>query len=224
MPDCILRKWICGNVASDWDSLQSKIDEKTESWERLHSNYSELWAIEPEPDRIEEANGIASLKRKEAFAIYLDLANQGSIIGMLMAGWYYEFGSSSAETPDYDLAAHWYIRAINQRSWLATLAYARLSAKKGQYEDCEAVLADGVRKGWAPAYFWLAWYRHKQSPGRQAYGEIQRLLQYAAEQGHPGAKFQLARRMGRGKFGIRQIPHGIRLFGREVNALMAEQG
>ncbi len=99
---------------------------------------------------------------------------------------------------------------------MATRYYAQLLAKHQYFAECEAVLNDGVDQDWIPAFFWLADFRLRQSRSRKTYREIQPLLEYAAEQGHPWAQLLLARLMVKGKFGFGLMLRGYRLFREQV--------
>lgn len=94
---------------------------------------------------------------------------------------------------------------------MATIHYARLLAELGHHDACERTLENGVASDFVPAYFWLARCRYEQSKTPRVRREVRPLLEYAADKGHPEAKLLLARWMGLGKFGLRDIPRGWRL-------------
>ncbi len=81
----------------------------------------------------------------------------------------------------------------------------------GRHEECQMILQDGVRLDFAPAYFWLGWLRYLQTKTPEMRNEVKPLLEHAAQQGHPAAKFFLSRWMARGKLGLRNVPRGWKL-------------
>lgn len=123
---------------------------------------------------------------------------------------FYEWGTAVEASPEWALV--YYHRAICAGSWMATLGYARVLQERGEFEQCDAVLEDGVRLGFIPSYFWLAWYRYKRSPNRKTRFAVLPLMQRAADEGHPFAKYILGRWMARGELGLRNIPRGFRMF------------
>ncbi|MGQ0589217.1 MAG: hypothetical protein ACT4N8_06760 [Sphingosinicella sp.] len=144
-----------------------------------------------------------------AFRMLLEAAEAGSAWATEAVARHYHAGTVVAA--DFDHAADHYYRAICAGSWLATIGYARLLAEHGDADESEAVLEDGVRQDFVPAYFWLARLRYDRSPTRATCREIRSLLDYAAKRGHPDAKQTLGRLMMKGKFGIFAIPRGLRL-------------
>lgn len=92
---------------------------------------------------------------------------------------------------------------------MATINYARLLSELGHHDECERVLQDGVASDFIPAYFWLAQLRYQQPrTAKERREKILPLIKYAADKGHPAAKFLFARWMVRGEFGSRYIPRG----------------
>ena len=179
------------------------------NWEIASSNYGTLFADEPDVDRLNQANAIWDSDAKGAAEVYHDLAALGSVSAMTELGNCYGWGRGV--TADFDKAVARFRQAIGAGSWLATLSYAHFLAKHRCFPDCEAVLEGGVDAEWVPAYFWLAWYRLEQSNSLKTYSEIRPLIEYAAKNGHPAARYFFVRFMMKGKFGIREIPHGFRL-------------
>ena len=221
--NCVLCKWLLRWLAPKLTSGAGNcISDKSTAWEWVHSNDYELWEREPDTDRLKQADALGVSDPAAAFEIYRDLAEQGSIRAMHQVAWQYGFGKGKLVAPDYDLAADWYIKAISAGSWMATRYYAQFLAMHRHFAHCEAVLQDGVTNEWVPAFFWLAWYRHEQSRSRKTYREIEPLLGHAAQHGHPFARLLLARLMSTGKFGLRKIPRGIRLYREQIAICVAE--
>jgi TPR repeat protein len=193
---------------------------RTDKWDRQHANRNELLRREADRDRLEQAYELhMSADSEAAFAIWHALAEQGSVWAMIELGRCYEDGDAVAT--DLDMAEAWYERAFAGGSQIAMLDYAKLAARRGDYATCEDVLRVGVEQNWAPALFWLAWYRIKQSKTKQTYRAIRPMLKNAAAQGHPGAMMVLANFMVRGKYGLLRRPVG---FLRLLRASMADVG
>lgn len=211
---CRLCTWLCDRFCADFNA---SIWDRSDPWERAHSNEYDLWSAETDGNRalIEQAYGLDETDPEAAFRIRLEAAQSGSVWAMELVAWHYDTGT--LVEADFGQAQQYYRDALSAGSWMATIKYAQLLAKHGHFELCESLLEDGVRSDFVPAHFWLAWFRVKQSRSRKTCREIRPLLEHAAEQGHPGAKLVLARLMARGKFGLRAIPESFRLF-REVAA------
>lgn len=206
-----VRRWLGIEEELGCEALWQSHWDQANGWEREHSNQDELWWTDSEWNRalIEKAQAWYDADPEAAFRLLLEAAEGGSAWAMESVAWHYDTGTVVAA--DFDRAADYYCRAICAGSWMATIGYARLLAEHGYFVECEKVLRDGVRLDFVPAYFWLARLRYERSPTRATCREIRPLLDYAADQGHPGAKQTLGRLMVMGKFGILAIPRGLRL-------------
>lgn len=206
-----LRRWLGMETELDCDALWRSHLDQCEAWEQANSNQDELWWSESGRNRelIEQAWVLRNADPEAAFRMLLEAAEAGSAWAMQSVGSHYHTGTVVAA--DFDRAADYYRRAISAGSWRATIAYARLLAEQGHVEECEEILEDGVRQNFVPAYFWLARLRYDRSPSRATCHEIRPLLDYAAGQGHPGAKQTLGRLMVKGKFGFFAIGKGLKL-------------
>lgn len=192
------------------DRWHARLWEKSDAWERAHSNESELWSEEPVRNRelIDRAYSAWTTDPAAAFRLYLEAAEAGSAWAMEAVALHYQTGIAVAA--DLDKAREYYDRAIGAGSWMATIHYARFLAEHGRHDDCRRVLEDGVASDFVPACFWLAWFRYEQGKSRKVCREIRPMLEYAAGKGHPGAQVTLARWMTWGRFGLSEIPAGIR--------------
>lgn len=181
------------------------------AWERAQSNESELWSEESDQNRelIEQALAIRKTDPSGAFQRHVEAAEAGSVWSMQKVGWHYWTGTGVAA--DFGKALEYYYRAIRAGSWMATIDYARVLEELGHHDHYERVLEDGVGSDFVPAYFWLAWCRYERSKTRDMCREVRPMLEYAAGKGHPAAKRMLARWMLLGKFGLRDIPGGVKL-------------
>jgi hypothetical protein len=206
---CRLCAWLCDRICPP-DSSASGFWRASFDWEQA---YASDWEP-PEQGatfrkRRQEAKELLDEDPAAAFAIHRELAEDGSPFSMLKTGWNYESGRGTAV--DLAAAEEFYRRALCAGSWKATLSYAGMLFKRGADSAWPSTLGDGADKGFIPAFFWLAWYRYKRAPGRKTAREVRPLLETAAGAGHPGARLMLARWKASGKFGLREIPNGIRL-------------
>jgi TPR repeat protein len=166
-----------------------------------------MWSKETDSCRGKlDAAAAMSESNPAALQLYLEAAEEGSVVAMGRVAWQFWTGTGTA--PDFGKAQEYYRRAIQGGSWTATIHYARLLDQLGHHDACDRVLEDGVAAGYVPAYFWLAWLRYQRSRTRETCREVRPLLEYAAKCGHPGAKRKLAQWMVLGKFGARERFHG----------------
>lgn len=188
------------------------------AWESAHSNKNEIFGREADPEALRLASTLYSSDPQAAFQMWLDLAGRGSVWSMFEVAQSYREGCGVAR--DLGEAEKWCQRAFHGGHQLAMLKCAEIAAEHGNYPTAEAILQTGIEQDWAPAIFWLAWYRHKQSESREAYRNIRPLLEDAAQRGHPGAQLILGRFMAKGKFGLMKIAAGwksLYLLGRAIS-------
>jgi len=175
-----------------------------DAWDEAQANDQALFGSDPYKDELDEITD-----PQDAFRRTLSLAEQGSVLAMIGVGTGYLYGR--LVEADTGLGEDWYRRAAERGSRYAQLRLGKALGARGDFDGCERVFAIGTDQDWAPAQFWLAWYRLRRSQSRATYREVQPLLEKAAAQGSPAARWLLGKRMTRGAFGIRHIPRGIRM-------------
>jgi TPR repeat protein len=180
------------------------------SWDFKQTNDGDVWNNESGRADIDEALEIWKTDKTLGFQLYLALAEQGSVFCMGKVAYLYWLGIGVSA--DVERAEFWNRRAFERGSTRAMLEYAKLLAARGDFRGAEAVYEKGAADGWAPAQFWLAWYRLKRSDTRQMWLRVRPLLESAAAQGSPAAQRELGRALSVGRFGIREIPRGLKLF------------
>lgn len=181
---------------------------KSYEWEWKHDNIVEIESHEPDLEKFGEACELfASEEIEQALNIWFELAEHGSARSMYEIGLCYQYGGSVSIDPIE--AQKWFERAFAKGSQAALLRCAWAAASRQDYSACEEILKVGVDQDWAPAIFWLAWYKVKQSTDKASYQTILPLLRKAAKRGHPAANFFLTNFMVRGKFGVACIPLGF---------------
>jgi hypothetical protein len=211
---CRVCSWLCDRFCPENRAGSTAFWKASWQWEREASNEWDLWSADSDGNHalVDRAVDMYAMDRIAALQLYREAAEAGSVWSMEMVGWFYDSGAIGE--PDYALARDYYYRAVCAGSWTATIRYAILLEKRGYHEDWPRVLEDGVRATFIPAYFWLAWFRYKHSRTRKMCREVRPLLEAAARNGHPGAKFTIALWKARGRFGLQEIPAGFRmLFG-----------
>jgi TPR repeat protein len=175
-----------------------------EAWDDAQANDQALFDSDPYKDELNEITD-----PHEAFQRALSLAERGSVAAMIGVGTGYLYGR--LVKADTGLGEDWYRRAAEHGSRYAQLRLGKALGARGDFDGCEQVFTIGADQNWAPAQFWLAWYRLRRSRTRATYLEVQPLLEKASAQGSPAARWLLGKRMSRGTFGIRHIPRGIRM-------------
>jgi TPR repeat protein len=180
-----------------------------ETWTYGQVNDWVILDADPDKDRAREATALIASDPERAFPLVIALAQQGSIWSMIQTAWCYHKGLGvEANASDSE---SWYQRAYEAGSDRALLDYARILAARGDVALLAAVYGAGAARNWTPAALRLARLRLRQSTTRETLLEARPVLERAAEQGSPGAQFLLARNMGSGRFGLREVIRGHRL-------------
>lgn len=210
MPNCRFCAWVRRIVCPTCEAAMAAFWDAMFAWENAETGYSELYYEEPEAVRaqLQETFDLEPGHPEQAFANRLELAEAGSPTAMYLIARAYDTGSGVSA--DSWQAMNWYYRAICAGSWTATIDYARLLDKVGEYEACDQVLKDGIDADLATSRYLLARLRYERAPGRKAAREVRPLLDRASKQGHPGAEREISRLMFLGKFGFGQIREGSR--------------
>jgi TPR repeat protein len=183
---------------------------ETYEWEDAQAEDEETWQAERDKERVLKAITLNEHGEVgQAFELWLRLAEAGSVWSMGQVACWYEFGTGVS--PDLAKAEEWYRRAAVGGLRLATLRYAALVRGRRDYARVEAIFSSDFFRDWPPAWFWLAYSRLRQSNRRADYMRALPLLERASMSGCPIAKLLLAQWMTWGRFGIRNIPRGLRL-------------
>lgn len=212
---CRLCSWLCERVCSEGLSKGSFWD-KSQQWEATYSHDWEPW--DENDERRARANDAVRLFKSEpedGMAQLVELADEGSVFAMRWVATIYRGGHGIER--NLVLAEDFFGRAISAGSWISTLSYSNLLYDRGAHDEWLATLADGVDKGFIPAFFWKAWNSYRRKPSRKIAEKVLPLLQRAAEAGHPGAKVLIAKWTARGRFGYRNIPEGFRMLRRATH-------
>lgn len=211
IPNCRLCSWLRKRICADCDAQFDALWKYTNGWEYWETGYYQLRDEEPDRNRelLDRADGLLEPNPTAAAAAYLELAESGSPTALYYIGWCFETGSGVGQ--DDWQAMDWYYKGTVAGSWTSALSYARLLNKHGHFDDCDAVLDDGVEAGLITAYYRKARYCYERNPGKKSAQEIRHLLDHAIAHDHPGAEVFLFELMVWGKFGFRNIVNGIKL-------------
>jgi TPR repeat protein len=181
-----------------------------DAWEFSQVNDRTIWDREAEQGRLREAHAVRERDPPAAFALLLDLAEQGSVWSMMQVALGYH--AALGVPRDMARAEEWYRRASEGGSQRALLEYIRLLWRRSDAARGEATLGGSAGDDWAPALYWRARFRLLRSKTpRRTLKEVRPLLERATELGSPAARRLLAAEMSLGRFGIREIPKGMRM-------------
>jgi TPR repeat protein len=194
----------------------------SKAWDSAQSNKGEILEREADRDGLMQAFDLSDSNPRAAFQLWLDLAGRGSVWSMHEVAMYYSGRSGFAREPGE--AEKWSRRGFEAGDQRALLQYVGIAMERGDFATAEAILQRGVDQDWAPALFWLAWYRHERSDTRETLRDIRPLLEGAALKGHPAAQMMLGRFLAHGKFGVREIPAGWKWLRRLASSVSAESG
>ena len=212
---CLLCTWICNRLAGP-DSGSRAVWRAAERWE---DDFAVKWEPAEADDalrqRWSEADSLFDDDPAASLAIHRKLAEGGSAYSMLKLAWHYD----NRTERDQAAAEEYYRQALCAGSWRATIGYAHRLFERGAHDKWPSTLGDGVQHGFIPSCYWLAWYTYERNPKARTAREVRPLLEAAAAAGHPGAKLILARWAASGKFGLREVPRGLRML-REIASVV----
>jgi TPR repeat protein len=194
-------------------------------WDYAQANDLEIWTADPNKDELRKAIALRKIDPENGFRQLLRLAESGSVWGMLETGVNYRDGAGA--TLDRQRAKEWEKLASENGCQTALLVYCTMLMTDGDLDGAIKALRIEAAKDWPPALYWLSVCRSRQSRSRKTMLEVRSLLERAAALGSPGAQRNLAIYMAKGRFGLREIPRGLRLlfrFARKmVSAIDAEE-
>jgi TPR repeat protein len=200
-------KWLSDKLAAAIEAPAcDELNQYFSDWDYAHANDQAMDAAETNWDRVREAYSLQDSDPEQAFDMFLALAEQGSVRGMIYVGWQYDNVRADTRKAEY-----WYRRAFEVGSEHALLSLAQLLYQRGAFDLYEDVCRASAENGWAPAMHRLAHVRLKRAKDRRTLSEVRDLLERAAQQNCPGAQYLLAQLLMRGRFGLREISRGTDL-------------
>jgi len=196
-------------MGTDLHTFRHWVWEESRKQERYAASKLKAQAREPDAARAMEIFKVLQTDPARGHALLVELADQGSAWAMEELGISYENGRHVSF--DLNEALRWYHKAVKASSFTAVISFARVLTKLGHHDRCDKFLSKNLECGFPAVHFWLAWYRIKRAKSHAAYREVKPLLEYAAKHGHIGAKVIVANAMARGRFGVSQIPSGLKM-------------
>lgn len=192
------------------EARQKILTEKFQTWFEAQSNNVALMERERDPAAIHEAYDMLETDPAESFRRFLALSENGSVWSMAMLGHLFENGTGTAV--NMRDAEQWYERAYQAGSDAGLIRLGDLYQDTGRWQKAQDVFRAGVARDFAPAMSRLA-SSYLSSPNRRKKrNEALMLLEGGSAAGDLSARQFLARSMARGRFGLRKIPAGFRLF------------
>jgi TPR repeat protein len=148
-----------------------------------------------------QAQSLLSENREAALTQLCELADQGSVLSMLIIGDTFRFQPRNPK--DFLNAKCWYSRAIKAGSVCARYRLAEALIITNNNADAATLYLEGIEKGEARSMYWLGqlYYRRMEK-----YDEGRALLKAAAARGHLTARLMLGSIEIRGRYGISLIP------------------
>ena len=196
--------------AKSWETNHKALWKFYRAWDYAQANDSVIWEDDTDIEGLIEAETLSKRDQNAGFRQFLALAEAGSVWAMDKVGHCYHSGRGVAA--DAALAEHWYRLSFDAGCTRALLDLGAVLASRGDFAGAEAVYGRGAADDWPPALFWLAVYQMKQSDSRATLDRARPLLERAMAKGSPAAQWVLGWLLLRGRFGLRDIPRGFKLY------------
>jgi TPR repeat protein len=209
MTESKLYRWFTFLLGSKQVSYDETLWRRISDWDRAAAGDVDQWWDEPHFESLLEIIDLWDSEPVTAYQKYSELADKGSVHAMIWLGHCYNYGHGTRA--DFENAYTSYGRAISAGSWVATLEIAKLLFKNGFNQEGVDFLEQGIEAEFTPANFWLARHYLKHSWSRKTFRSVRSLLDYAVDEGHPGAEALLAVAMLFGRYGIKDIRKGFTL-------------
>jgi len=193
----------------DLRTFRSRVWEQSRKQERYAASKLKAQAREPDTVRAMEIFKVLQTDPASGHTLLVELADQGSPWAMEELAISHESGRYVKL--DLNKSLRWYHKAVKASSFTAVISFARVLDKLGHHDRCDKFLSNNLDIGFPAIHFWLAWYRIKRSKSKNIYKEVKPLLEYASKNGHIGAQVVFANSMARGRFGILDIPKGLKM-------------
>ncbi len=193
----------------DTSGFAAERREALRAWEYAQTNDDAVFDADPFKDELMEAIRLHAVSPEEGFLQLLDFAERGSIYSANYVAWSYASGTGVQE--DEAQALTWYRRAYEGGSERGLLDYAQCLMATGRTDEAEKVYEAGWERNLVPAVYWLIRLRLRPTLPLADRLSWKPSLEWAAQSGHPAARFLLSKYLFRGWFGLGHIPAGGRL-------------
>lgn len=204
-----IKRWLAENWPRSGEALDNAVWDHSYNWESWAGSEIDFWWDQPDSEQLMAVAKLSETDPVAAFQGNSELTEKGCVHAIIWLGNSHRYGLGTE--PNFDKAYDCYTLAIAKGSWIATRDMAGLLFNNGNFAECEELLEEGIECDFIPAYFWLAWYRIQRSNTKDTFRKARPLLEHAAAEGHPHAEKYLAALMLRGRFGVREIPSGLKL-------------
>jgi TPR repeat protein len=202
-----IKTWLHAKLGmAEFVAAEARFSKK---WELAQTNDWSLLEADPLKDEVTAAIRRREEAPGEGFTPLLDLANRGSLYSMNYVAWCYAVGAGV--TKDWDQAQDWYRRSFEGGSDRGLLEYGAYLVSKGQFGEAEKVYETGWQRGFVPAVYRLIRNRLKPTLPLAERLAWKPSLEWAAEAGHPAARYMLSKYLFRGWFGVTGVPRGVKL-------------
>ncbi len=207
---CKICSWLCDRFCPP-ELSSNNFWESAYKWEDEFSRDWEPWEDDDNlRTEVSDAVKLIETNASQALRLLITLADKGSVRAMRWVGYLYDDHSGIEE--NQEMVGEYFHRALCAGSWGSTISYANFLYRQGEHNRWPSVLEDGMEQGFVPAFFWYSWNKYRLRPSNHVAREVRPMMLKAVEAGHPGAELMLARWTARGRFGLRKIPEGFRLF------------
>jgi hypothetical protein len=200
---CILCRFLINYFDPGWSDKADKLQSVLLP-QRLNSDA--IFEADPHSARLREIFEFSRTHCGEAFAQFLAFAEAGSVWSMLQVGNAYESGRGVAL--DRVRAEEWHSKAYEGGSDYGLVRAAMLAFRRSDVTKARTLLRVGVDRGLAPAMRYLAWMELKLS--RRDREEARALYEQAIASGDFPARMYFSRAKAIGRFGLKEVPAGIR--------------
>ena len=179
----------------------------------------ELMKLEPDIRRLQSAVNLLDRDRSAGIALLQELADTGSVVGMLHLAYAYQASADADEQKVRD----WYQAAYDHGSLSGLFSLGVNYYRRREFTEAERVFSEGAASGHLGCMYWLASTYIATGRKVERAGEIRVLLENAMKRGHIPAKHQLGWLMIHRTYGITNVPKGIFLLvtGAVAHARMA---
>jgi TPR repeat protein len=202
---CILCRYLIDRSDPGWTG---KADELQAAHRLYGLNNDAPFEADADPTRLREIYELWRSRPAEAFVQFLSLAESGSVWSMMQVGYAYETGRGVPL--DRVRAEDWYLKAHEKGSDYCLFRVSALAMRRSDFAKARTILDIGVARGLTRAMDYLAWMELKLSRNGEARRRARALYEQAIASGDFAARMSYAHAVARGRFGLREIPAGIR--------------
>lgn len=210
-----LMSWLRSTL--DTSEVAAGQREALQAWEYAQTNDEAVFDADPFKDGLMEAIGLQAVSPEEGFLQLLSFAERGSLYSANYVAWSYASGTGVRQNEEQALA--WYRRAYEGGSERGLLDYGQCLMATGRTDEAETVYEAGWERSLVPAVYRLIRLRLRPTLPLADRLSWKPSLEWAAQSGHPAARFLLSKYLLRGWFGLGLVPEGVRLVCRHIAAI-----